>query len=144
MGTCPYGYLELLISRNREKIAASLSALALVINCVFALFMVLVVKVSYDFVIIATMITYAFFSVLVIKTSSKLFEDRTLLSVIKDVMPLRIMVPYISALIISLLQIHSLIVIPLIVFFVLNTRKIGTIIGMVKKLLYEPEIVNLK
>lgn len=144
MGTCPYGYLELLISRNREKLAASLSALALVINCVFALFMVLVVKVPYDFVIIATMVTYAFFSVLVLKTSSKLLEKRTLLSVIKDVMPLRIMVPYISALIISLLQIHSLIVIPLTVFFILNTRKIGTIIGMVKKLLYEPEIVNLK
>jgi len=146
MGTSTYGYLELLISRNKEKLAACLSALALIINCAIALFLVLVVKVLYDFVILATMVTYALFSVLVLKTSSKLLEKRSLLSVIKEVMPMRLFIPYIIAAIISLLQLQTyyFVVIPLVVFCVLNLKTFGTIIGTVKKILYEPEIVNLK
>ena len=144
MGTSTYGYLELLISRNKEKKAASLSAFALIVNCLLSLFLVLIIRVHYDFVIVATMITYAMFAVLVLKESGQLLGKRSIGSVLKEMMPIKLLIPYVVAFILSLMQMQSLLFVPLLLFCVLNLKTFGTIVDAVKKLLNDPEIVDLK
>ncbi len=144
MGTNSYGYLELLISRNREKTAAALSSFALFLNCIIALALVFVLKVDFSYVIIATMITYLVFSTLVIIKSRVMIGYDSISSAIRQVMPLRLIIPFVTAFVISQYSEDSLMFLPLIVFLILNFKVIVELKSIVIKLLIKPEIVNLE
>ena len=135
-----FGYLELLISRNQEKTSAFLSFVALVINCIVALFIVYVLHCSFSFVILATLVTYLFFSMAAMFFGEKLIGGRM---TIESWFPLRLSIPYVVALIISIVQRVELVFIPLLLFFILNWRQLFEIKNTAILLLQNPDKVNL-
>ncbi len=144
MGANSYGYLELLISRNKEKTAAGLSSFALLLNCILALCLVYIFKVSFSFVIVATMITYFVFATLVLTKSRALLDGGTFKDAIMTVMPTRLIIPFATALIVSIFDCENMMCLPLIVFLLLNYKAIVELKNIVVKLLFKPEIVDLK
>lgn len=143
MGVNTFGYLEYLIANNKEKTAAAISSFALVLNGMISFLLVLVIKVSFSFVIVATMITYFVFTYLVLSKAKILLNEKRS-RVITELMPFRLMLPYIVALCLSILQIENLIYVPLCVFCLCNYRYLLGIHGIVKSIITNPEIINLK
>ena len=140
MNSNSYGYTELLISRNKEKLSACISLIALVLNCVLALFLVYVIHCEFSYVIIATMITYLFFSLAATWFALKQIHQPITL---KGYFPMRLMIPYLSAVAISVLQIYIIIWLPLLFAVAMNWGKIISVVSLSKTLLKSPEKVNL-
>lgn len=139
-----YGYLELLISRNKEKTAAALSSFALILNCIIAFILVFIFYVGFSYVILATMITYFVFSFLVIKMSQSLLKDCSFKQALISIMPIRLVVPYATALILSVFSNETLMWVPLIIFIILNAKVLIQIKDIIIKLMVKPEIVDMK
>lgn len=134
------GYLELLISKNHERLSAKISALALAINIIIAFILVFVVKCSFEYVILATMITYIIFSSTVMRYA-RLQLDLGMSW--REWFPLRLSLPYLVALIISILQESTLIFIPMLLYILMNRQQLMEIKSTSLLLLKRPEKVNL-
>lgn len=144
MSSSSYGYLELMISKNKEKEMALLSATALVINCVLALILVHGLHVEFSYVIIATMITYSLFTISVMYRSESIVGKKSFKELLIEWFPLRLVIPYLIAIILSLAKVEQFIFIPLLIALVCNWRQILEIKSIAMKLLYKPDSVNLK
>lgn len=140
--TCGCGYTEYLIAQNKEKQLSVISISALIINCFVGLFLAVGIKVTYSYVILGSLIAYLLFTFTVAMTAKKLMQD-TENSIWRMFFPGRLFFPYLIALVVSILQYEFLIVIPFIVFILLNVKDLQGIFVLAKQLLKKPEIVNL-
>ncbi len=140
MNTNSYGYTELLISRNQERLAAIISAIALVINCALALLFVLLIHCSYEYVILATMVTYLIFSGSVMCCARKLLGMSMSLS---EWFPIRLFVPFLFSLTISVAQYSKFLFIPFVLFVFMNIKQIREILNTSILLVKNPSKVNL-
>lgn len=143
ISSCSYGYLDLMIARNKEKQMALLSFLALICNCVLACCMVYFLHVRFSYVIVATLITYCFFTFSAIYLSTKIIGEQSVKHILLEWFPIRLAIPYVSALLISMYEIEQLILLPLVIALLCNWSKLRQIKNMSMKLLYKPESVNL-
>lgn len=144
MSTSSFSYLELLISRNKERLMAILSASALVINCIMALLMVKWLHVTFSYVIIATMITYYIYTLSIIINGKKCIGNNLLKKDIAELIPLRLFIPYLVAFVLSVIQLENFIWVPAVLFVFLNWKMRNYIFDIVKKMIAKPEVVNLK
>ena len=140
MNSNTYGYTELLISHNKEKFTSVISAIALALNCVLALLLVHVIQCSYEYVIIATMATYLLFSATMMYFARKQLELPVSYS---EWFPVRIFIPYIVAVILSVAQVSWLMSLPLLLFLLLNWHQLFEIKNFSVLLLKKPDKVNL-
>ena len=143
MSSCSFGYLELMISRNKEREMALLSFLALILNFVIACVLVFILHVNYSFVIIATMITYCLFSITVLLQSQAIVGSKSIVNLLMEWFPIRLAIPYICALVLSVGNEERLVYLPLVIAILTNWPVLGQIKEMTLKLLYKPESVNL-
>ena len=138
------GYADLLMAKNKEKDLMKLSFFALILNCIIGITLVKVFHVGYSFVIIATLITYFVYSFSVMASGEKLLNRQGRHGFIHDYFPVRLAVPYFSALIISICQLNGwYMLIPLATFIVFNLKTIGHIKDTALKLLFKPDVINL-
>jgi len=144
MNTNSSGYSALLIAKNKEKISATLSLSALILNIIFGIFLIYVLHVSFSYVILATLMTYMFFSFMVVKEGKKTIGVTNVTETLRNFFPMRLFVPYVIALIISCLQLEYLIGLPLLLYIFINTKDIKMIYEMTKKMLENPNIIDLK
>lgn len=143
MQTGSTGFTELLIAKNKEGISAVISLTSLVLNVLVALILIKVIKLNYDLVIISAMVTYLYFSVMAAFFGKKQIGNASLSDSIKEVLPFRYFLPYIAAIVVCVIGIDLFLPLPLILFSLLNIQSIKNIFTMVKKLLYNPNLVNL-
>lgn len=143
MNTNSTGYSDLLIAHNQEKKNASISFMALVVNIVLGLLLALVFKVEFSFVIIATLITYLFFSFMCVKEGRSLLGEDNLRITLGKFFPVRLLIPYLCALVISVLQLEYLIWIPFACYILLNWRDIVTMKDMILKIVNNPNIADI-
>lgn len=134
------GYLELLISRNKERLSALISSMALLINCCLAMVFVHAFHFSYDYIILATMITYMFFSFMVMVYARHQIGAGLSLG---EWFPLRLAVPYIIAFFISITQNTCLLFLPITAFLIMNYRQLFSIKCTAVLLLKRPDKINL-
>ena len=137
------GYLELLISRNKEKLAAALSATALLVNCILALFMVKVLHVSFSTVIVSTLITYLFFSMAAMYFGRTIVGKFKLKDFLFQYFPLRLLIPYLLALIFIFNGLQDWLIVTMLIFFVMNIKVFERIMDALKTILIKPDVVNL-
>lgn len=138
-----FGYTTLLIARNKEKYEAFISLFALALNVIFAFWLVEVMQVKYSFVIIATMITYLVFSFLNVYIGKKMIGHTNIIVALKEFFPFRLLVPYISAFVITLLNIPILAFIPFIAYLAFNLKDLFAIKRVIIAILKNPTIINL-
>ena len=137
------GYSSLLIAKNNEKSSAYISGSALIINIVIALVLVKVVHVGFSYVVIATLITYLYFSMMVVWKGKKFISKNRNTGLIRAFFPVSFLIPYLSALLISLFRMEFLIWIPCFLFFILNWGDLITLKSMALKLIKNPNIADL-
>ncbi len=144
MSSSSFSYMELLISRNKEKILAGISALSLLINVVLGFLFVVILNVSFSYVIIATLITYYFYTLAIVYLGSKIVKRNCFINIVKEHMSFRLWLPYICAVLIASLQIEYMIWFPLVIFLILNRKEFYIIKDVVMKIIVKPESVNLQ
>lgn len=143
MNTNSYGYSSFLIAQNKEKISARISFLSLIINIVVAEILIKVFHVEFSYAILAIMVTYFCFSLMAVIEGRKIMGDFSIKNVLENFFPLRLLAPYLVALIISVVNCERLVFIPVLVYVGLNIKEIKQIFIFGKKLIENPNIADI-
>lgn len=139
------GYATLLIARNKEKQLAIISAVSLIANVILALLLVKIIHVSYLYVILATTMAYALFSLMVVGTALKTTGQFQIGRMFEGAFPAKLFIPYTCAIIISIIGYSNMVWLPIAVFIMINYNEVKTLIyKYIKKLIVKPEIIDLK
>lgn len=142
--TNSFGYGTYLMAQNQEKRLSIISLISLILNIVISVLLVIKFKLTYEYLILATLITYFVFSYCCTLYSRKILEQKTNpISVILDFFPLRLLIPYLISVLMILFNFTYLIFLPLLVFIVLNISEIKQIIGTIKVIILRPTIVDI-
>lgn len=143
--TNSFGYSGLLISKYKEKLLSKLAMVSLVVNVLFAVVLINIFKVSYDLVIISTMISYFILVILLSYYGRKNLNLKIdITSLLKDVFPYNIFIPYFSGLIFILGSLKwQYYIIPLFLFLVLNFKNFIRLKSTILEIIKKPNIVNI-
>ena len=143
INTNSFGYSTLLIARNKEKYSALISFLSLIINVGVALLLVKVFHVHYSLVILSIMITYLFFTIASTFVGTRIIGQYSLRRVLSDTFPIRLLVPYVVAVLLSVYHIENFIFLPLLLYVLLNRNDIKIIVMYIKKMISNQNLTDL-
>lgn len=141
--TNSFGYSTFLIAQNKERLAAKFSIYALVLNILLGVLLVYTFHVSFSYVILATLFTYLFFSFVVVTSGKKILGSLNWCSTFKDFFPLRLLIPFSTALVLSIFRIQYLIWVPLICYLLLNFNDLFELKRIARKLIYNPNVTDV-
>lgn len=141
-----FGYSTLLIAQNIEKGLAVISVVSLTLNIFLALLLSVILHCNYKYVIFSTMAAYLLFTVLCVVTGKFILKEKiSFLSVVNDSFPVRLFVPY---LFVVLAVATNGGVLPLLVsyaiFVSINKRSIYYILSTMKRIVINPNVVDIK
>lgn len=143
INTNSFGYSTLLIARNKENYSALISMLSLIINVGFALFLVKVLHVDYSLVILSIMFTYLFGTMACTFVGTKLMGQYSLKRVLKDTFPIRLLIPYLAAILLSVFEMERFIFLPLILYLLLNRKDIILIVNYIRRIVSNQNATDL-
>ena len=143
MSTNTFGYSTFLLAQNKEKTAAILAFSTMIINIVLCLCFVKILHVEFHFVIISTLMTYFIYSIVSMEVSERIIGENRFIDYFKSAFPFRLFAPFILALILSILEMEQLMFTPLVLYVILNLSNLKRIIAYVKRLVYNPNMVDL-
>ncbi|MFV0155371.1 oligosaccharide flippase family protein [Empedobacter falsenii] len=142
--TNSFGYGSFLMAQNKEKLNALISFISLLINLLIAFILIKVVHVSYNYVIMATIIAYVLYTFLCVYFGKKKMGLKEgFIKDFDDCFPFRLAVPYILAIVIVVTGYKYLMVIPFIIFVLLNIKPISEIMDKIKLLILKPNVIDL-
>ncbi|WP_178991515.1 oligosaccharide flippase family protein [Winogradskyella schleiferi] len=143
--TNSFGYSGLLVAKGFEKRLGKLSFTALIINLIAALVLIKFFQVPFTLVVLATMISYFFYVYMVGRKGRKMLElDTSVIAVVKDIYPLRLLIPYVLSLVLILFAVpdHYLIL-SLVLFLILNLKVLLNLKSIVKSIILNPKFINI-
>ena len=143
MNTNSCAYASLLIAKNKEKTSAVISATALLLNIVLALILVKIMNVGFSYVIIATLLTYLYFSYMVTWQGKKVIGTYNFRDTIKNFFPIRLFIPYLTAFVISVFSYEYLIFLPILLYILFNWRDLVAIKQLGLKLIHNPNMSDV-
>lgn len=142
--TNSFGYGTYLMAQNKEKTIAKISSFALLVNVTMAMGLIHIFHVTYEYVILATTITYILYTYLCVHFGKRQMGLKDgLLKNFTDCFQLSLLVPYIIAIAVVLSGIKLLLPLPLIVYIFLNKKAIKEIILKVKTIINKPNVIDL-
>lgn len=144
MQTQGYGYSTLLIAKNMEKELAAISFSAMLLNVVLVMMMVKAFILDCSYVILASLIAFLYMTWVMCAKSLMLLSEYSWAYSIKKVISLKLLVPYIMALILSILDSPLPCILPLLVFVALNNKDIVKIKEMALRIARNPDATDIK
>lgn len=145
VSTNSYGYISLLMARNKERKLAFLSFSALVINFTLLYFFVFLLKVSFQYVIFATMISYVVYAYMCISIGHKVIgSDNHFFSVLSECFPVNLFVPFAVSICAALYGEYIFYWISPVLFFILNKKITLEIYTSFLRVLKNPDIADVK
>lgn len=144
MYTNSFGYNSLLMARGEEKRLAKVSLICLCLNILLAFLLAFVLRVAYNIVVLSTLLSYFTYSFLcTFYGRKKINITVTFQSVLADCMPMNLLLPYISAIIIAFSEIDILFCIPLVIYICANRMNLSEIVKTIKQIITNPNIINV-
>jgi len=139
-----FGYISFLMTRNKEKMIAINSLICFLTNVVLALFLVIALHITYEYVIIATLVSYFIFTYLIVYCGKKILSQKAKFRIIlKDSFPVRILIPFMVAVVVTVINSSYVTFLPLVIFVSINTSEIKEIYRMFKRILYNPNVIDI-
>lgn len=143
--TNSYGYISLLMAKNKEKVLARLSLTALVINIVLLYTFINIIEVSYQYAILATMGSYFIYALLcIIAGHSSIGLKTDFPHLLSECFPPRLLIPYIASIIIILYGAYWHCFIPLLLFCLLNVTVLKEFYRSFMIIIKNPNITDVK
>jgi hypothetical protein len=143
--TNSFGYSGLLIAKGYEKKLGWVAFSTLVINVTVALVLIKVLHVPFTFVILATMISYFIYVFILGFMGRKMLKlDTSIITVFKDIYPIRLLLPYVLSLILVVFSVpDSYFTLSLILFLFLNFKVILKLKGVIRSIIVNPNFINI-
>ncbi len=143
--TNSFGYQGLLLARGKEKLIGNVAFSALLLNIVLSGIFVFVFRVRFDYVVLATMITYFLYVIISsIYGRKEMGLDFDLFSTLKDIYPWRMMLPFFISLSFALFNLSEIyFVIPFLLYLALNFGDILKIKQITMNVVRNPNFVNI-
>lgn len=143
--TNSFGYSGLLIARNKERRLSFLSFSSLIINIVIAYVLSVVFHVTFAYIIMATMITYFIYVYMLGRVGRDMLNLNTIFaSVIKDVFPLKLILPFALNLILAFLSLsYIFLLLPVVLFGLLNYKTIIGLRPLVKTMVLNSNVIDI-
>ncbi len=143
--TNSFGYSGLLIAKGYEKKLGILSFSALIINVIIAFLLIKLLNVPFTHVIIATMVSYFIYVFMLGLLGRKMLKlNISVAAVIKDIYPIRLLVPYIFSLGLVLFSAPNYFFsLSLILFLTLNFKVLLKLKDIVNAIILNPNFINI-
>lgn len=144
-----FGLNTYLIANNRERVLSLVSLGCLVLNVFLFVILTKLLRVPYDMVFLAVIISYTVYSlVCAILTNSKLSDVRSgFLYNIRYTYPFRQIVPYIIALISVFVGVYFecpyLLLLPSVCFLICNKSEMKQVMGVFRSIVERPQLIDL-
>ncbi len=142
--TNSFGYTSLLMTKNKESWLARNTFISLIANVLLTFILIKVIGVSYQYAVIGTIISYLIYAYLTIYSGKKEVEkSANFRCVMKECFPIGLLVPFLGAIIVTLLNKGYLMVFPFLLFICMNIKEIKEIFTSLRRVLIKPEIVDV-
>lgn len=140
-----FGYQGVLMARGKEKTLAFVAMGALLLNIMFATILVYGLQVTFDFVILSTLLAYLLYVLILAIYGRKVLNlPVNVLAVLKDVYPWRMMLPFALSFGLVAFGVSDIyFIIPFVVYLLLNFKDIVFIKDVVKRVLSNPNFINI-
>lgn len=138
-----FGYNTLLIARNKEKLIAKISIVSLLVNVAVGLLFAHL-EAPYYMIVVSVMISYLLFAVLCgYYAYRQLGLKMHLLSLMKDLFPVPLLIPFVLALLVATRNQNLLSFMPLIIFLVMNTSNLRNIFNTINNIRKNPSVADI-
>lgn len=142
--TNSFGYSTLLMARNKEKCLAIASISTLTFNVTLCYILINYLGVGFEYVILATMSAYLYYAIFCVYLGRKELKiSLTLFRVLEDCFPISLLIPFVSSISVVFLNNSNLMLIPLLLFVILNIKTIKKIFNSFKKILFHPNLIDI-
>lgn len=144
--TNSFGYQGLIIAKEKEKMISLIALLALGLNVALNIVLTYALKVSYEYVILATMFTYFIYVFFLTMYGRKVIAmDHGFCATLKEVFPLKWMMPFVVSIVITIYfyTIVWIYIIPLALFLVLNSKGLMNTYNLAMKIIHNPKITDI-
>ena len=143
--TNSFGYQGVLMAKGKEKLIGHIAIGALILNIVLSAILVHFVNVSFNFVILSTLITYLIYVTVIGKFGMSILKmSSNFLSTIKNVYPWRMMIPFIISLLFVFLETPEwFFMVPFVLYLFLNWKEIFGLKLMFLKVVNNPNFINI-
>lgn len=139
-----FGHISFLIAQNREKTAAFISLISLLLNLLLGYVMIKFFLLPIHFIILSSGLSYLLFSFMSTYFSNLILKKKTdIFSIAIDSFPVRLLIPFTLAIIVSYFDLEYWIIAVFVIFIFLNLNFIKKIIQTIKLLIKAPQIINL-
>lgn len=144
LSTNAFGFNTFLIARNKEKLCSLISIVTLIVNILCGWIFSNVIHVQYYLMPLTIMCSYILFATLCSYFSHKLLCHKIrAIQLISSIMPIRIAIPYLTAIGLAYLNNYWLSWIPLTIFCLMNTSTLKEIFITIKRIVNRPQIVDI-
>ncbi|KUO62643.1 hypothetical protein APF79_04360, partial [bacterium BRH_c32] len=143
--TNSFGYQGVLMAKGKEKLIGIIALCSLFLNIVLSAVLVYMMNVSFQYVILSTLVTYLIY-VTVIGQFGKIILEIPFgfLSTIKEIFPIRMMIPFVLSLILVFLETPEwFFVMPFILYLILNYNETLGVKDIVLKVVNNPNFINI-
>jgi hypothetical protein len=133
------------MARGHEKKIGIIAFCALILNIMLSAILVSVVKVSFEYVIVATLVTYLIYVATLGAYGRKVLGlTNSFADITKDIYPWRMMLPFCISFLMIIFSVPDIyFVIPFILYSVLNRIDLIKIKETIIRLIIDPEIINI-
>lgn len=139
-----FGYNSFLMAKNQEKTISKISLCCLLLNITVGLLLASWFQVGYMYIIIGTMIGYFLFAYLCVFYGKRFLGQSTnFIKIMHDCLPINLCIPYLCAIIITMLHQPYLSFFPLMVFIIFNLQIIKEMIVTIRKIVIRPDIIEI-
>lgn len=138
MYTNSFPYTSYLMSNNKERLLMVISLTCLIINIFSVLFIIKVLNLGYQYVILSTLIGYFLFYLISVWKTEKNLRLRHF-----SLVNFRLLAPVLLGLFICSMKFYYLLILPFILFLILNRQDVKHSFYTAKALLYNYKIVDL-
>lgn len=140
-----FPYMMLLLTKNKEKVLALSSGISLVVNLVLVIVMERLFDAGFQYLVIATWISYAIHGFLCMFFAYKTINlKRSVISLVCEFFPLSVIMPVLFSFIIGFADLRWWIGLPLLLFVFMNLKFFKQLMLSIKQLVFNPEIVDIK
>ena len=138
------GYVDYLMAQNKDRQLAFISGISLFTNVVLAIFLAEIMHCSFEYVIVATIISYWLFSMLCIILCKRQIGDiSNMISIISEGFPLRLFLPFVISCFVISFRSYWFLFSPLLCYTILNYKEIKEIVKTIYRLLNNPNLLDV-
>lgn len=138
-----FGYNTLLIAKNRERLIALISFVSLLVN-IFTGLLLVYFKFPFYVIVFSVMASYITFAILCVFFAFREldFEQNAILMIF-DIFPLPLLIPFIIALGVAIMDLDIFSFIPLTVFILMNMKNLKKILNTINEIRTNPHITDI-